>query len=40
MVVRYARVSTEQQNLDRQIDMFVKFGVDKRNVYQRKDSRY
>ena len=32
----YARVSTEQQNLDRQIDMLVKFGVDKRNIYKEK----
>lgn len=36
MLVGYARVSTEQQNLDRQIDMLVKFGVDKRNIYKEK----
>lgn len=36
MLVGYARVSTEQQNLDRQIDMLVEFGVDKRNIYQEK----
>lgn len=36
MVVGYARVSTEQQNLDRQIDMLVEFGVDKRNIYKEK----
>ena len=27
-VFGYARVSTEQQNLDRQIDMLEKYGVD------------
>lgn len=36
MLVGYARVSTEQQNLDRQIDMLIKFGVDKRNIYKEK----
>ena len=30
VLVGYARVSTEQQNLDRQIDMIVSYGVDKR----------
>lgn len=38
MLVGYARVSTEEQNLDRQIDMLVGYGVDKRNIYQEKIS--
>ena len=36
MLIGYARVSTEEQNLDRQIDMLVDYGVDKRNIYQEK----
>lgn len=36
MLVGYARVSTEQQNMDRQIDMIVSYGVDKRNIYKEK----
>ncbi|RUR38049.1 recombinase family protein [Clostridium perfringens] len=36
MLIGYARVSTEEQNLDRQIDMLVKYGVDKRNIYKEK----
>lgn len=36
MLVGYARVSTEQQNLDRQIDMIISYGVDKRNIYKEK----
>lgn len=36
MLVGYARVSTEDQNLDRQIDMLIEYGVDKRNIYQEK----
>lgn len=36
MLVGYARVSTEEQCLDRQIDALVKSGVDKRNIYQEK----
>lgn len=36
MLVGYARVSTQEQNLDRQIDMLIEYGVDKRNIYQEK----
>lgn len=36
MLVGYARVSTQDQNLDRQIDMLERYGVDKRNIYQEK----
>lgn len=36
MLVAYARVSTEEQNLDRQIDQLVSYGVDIRNIYQEK----
>lgn len=36
MLVAYARVSTEEQSLDRQIDALTKYGVDKRNIYQEK----
>ena len=38
MLVGYARVSTEGQSLNRQIDMLVDFGLDKRNIYQEKIS--
>ena len=38
MLVGYARVSTEDQNLDRQIDLLIDYGVDKRNIYQEKIS--
>ena len=38
MLVGYARVSTLEQNLDRQIDALIKYGVDKRNIYQEKMS--
>lgn len=33
MLIGYARVSTEEQKLDRQIDQLEYYGVDKRNVY-------
>ncbi|MFT8349267.1 recombinase family protein [Clostridium saccharoperbutylacetonicum] len=36
MLVGYARVSTENQKLDRQIDMLIEYGVDKRNIYYEK----
>ena len=38
MLVGYARVSTEGQSLNRQIDMLIDYGVDKRNIYQEKVS--
>ncbi|PAB60999.1 recombinase family protein [Anaeromicrobium sediminis] len=36
MLVGYARVSTLDQSLDRQIDQLVEYGVDSRNIYQEK----
>ena len=38
MLVGYARVSTQGQSLDRQIDALVEAGVDSRNIYQEKAS--
>jgi len=36
MLIGYARVSQESQNLDRQIDALMEFGIDKRNIYDEK----
>lgn len=36
MLIGYARVSTEEQNLNRQLDMLLEYGVDKRNIYSEK----
>lgn len=38
MLIGYARVSTLDQNLDRQLDALISFGVDHRNVYTDKMS--
>lgn len=38
MLLGYARVSTEDQNLDRQIDQLLKYGVDERMIYKEKIS--
>ena len=36
MLVGYARVSTLDQNLDRQLDSLISFGADHRNIYKEK----
>lgn len=36
LLLGYARVSTQEQNLDRQLDQLIEYGVDKRNIYQEK----
>ena len=38
MLLGYARVSTEEQSLDRQIDQLIQAGVDPRCIYQEKAS--
>ncbi|GAA0068296.1 hypothetical protein UT300002_30810 [Clostridium perfringens] len=40
MLVVYARFSTEGQSLNRQIDVLVDYGVDKRNIYKEKNNWY
>ena len=39
MLVGYARVSIKEQNLDRQLDMLIDYGVDIRNIYKEKVTR-
>ena len=36
MLVGYTRVSTDEQNMDRQIDQLMDAGVDVRMIYQEK----
>lgn len=36
MLIGYARVSTKDQNLDRQIDAFIKMGIDERQIFKEK----
>lgn len=38
VIFGYARVSTEEQNLDMQIDMLLTSGVEKHNIYAEKES--
>jgi len=34
MLIGYARISTESQVLDQQIDALIKYGIDERNIYK------
>ncbi|NLD50730.1 MAG: recombinase family protein [Clostridiaceae bacterium] len=36
MLIGYARVSNIEQNLDRQLDSLVSYGIDNRNIYKEK----
>lgn len=39
MIFEIYSSSTEDQNLDRQIDQLIKYGIDKRSIYQEKMTR-
>ena len=34
MIIGYARISTESQVLDQQVDALIKYGIDERNIYK------
>lgn len=38
-LVGYARVSTKEQNLDRQVEEFKELGIDEKYIYVDKQSR-